>query len=538
MRSCLVLFLLVACATARAATISAASASLTAVQAAVDSASNGDTITIPNGSATWNAPLNIGSKRLIIRALNYTATARPGTSTVRNVVITYTGTTGHAITMTTGNDFHVGVGGIKFLPPVPGGQGGSATGIWGYVKFQGSGNKPPLMFDCHIVGNDRENVSSGEASFLSIDSLGGVVWNTLFDGTQVPDGTSVAGIGMGGAGIHLFGARTWATASTMGTLDTNGLVNVYFEDCNWQTWGQTDADNSARIVCRYSIMNGTSWQTHGFSSGTGGRHCELYNNTLVNTVNERNFSRYFWLRAGTALFTGNSVSNNNTGFGTPILFQAGDDEAPSGSYPINTAIGQGHNGTSYVGDPVYIWNNTGGSAQAWSVTSNWASQFQLNRDIFVSGVPGTAKPSTAGSPGAWAPFTYPHPLRTVIETTTDTSPPTPNPMTFASVPAAIDSASITMTATTATDAASVPVEYFFEETSGHTGGTNSGWQSSSTYVDTGLSPSTLYTYRVKARDAVLNETSYSSAASATTAAPTITGKVQATTIHATSVTTH
>ena len=95
--------------------------------------------------------------------------------------------------------------------------------------------------------------------------------------------------------------------------------------------------------------------------------------------------------------------------------------------------------------------------------------------------------------------------------------PTPNPMTFLSVPAAVDAFSITMTATTASDIGG-PVEYYFEETTGHAGATDSGWQSSSTYVDSQLSPNTLYTYYVWARDNSLNQTSPSSSFSATTPA--------------------
>ena len=45
----------------------------------------------------------------------------------------------------------------------------------------------------------------------------------------------------------------------------------------------------------------------------------------------------------------------------------------------------------------------------------------------------------------------------------DTTPPTPNPMTWLNVPAAVGSSSITMTATTASDASGV--EYLFTETS-------------------------------------------------------------------------
>ena len=53
-----------------------------------------------------------------------------------------------------------------------------------------------------------------------------------------------------------------------------------------------------------------------------------------------------------------------------------------------------------------------------------------------------------------------------------------------------------MTATTATDSSGV--EYFFECTAG--GGNDSIWQDDTTYEDTGLTPNTEYSYRVKARD--------------------------------------
>ena len=99
----------------------------------------------------------------------------------------------------------------------------------------------------------------------------------------------------------------------------------------------------------------------------------------------------------------------------------------------------------------------------------------------------------------------------------DVTAPTPSPMTFASNPAAVDAVSVTMTATAASDAGG-GIQYFFNETSGHAGGSDSGWQPLTTYVDSGLSPSTLYTYRVKARDGSLNETAYSGTVSATTSA--------------------
>lgn len=98
--------------------------------------------------------------------------------------------------------------------------------------------------------------------------------------------------------------------------------------------------------------------------------------------------------------------------------------------------------------------------------------------------------------------------------TVDTTAPTPNPSTIASATA--DSTSqITVVADLAVDAVSSPVEY------NHSiDGTFLGWQSSATRVFTGLLPSTLYSFTVRARDSAGNATTASVASTATTdAAP-------------------
>jgi len=102
----------------------------------------------------------------------------------------------------------------------------------------------------------------------------------------------------------------------------------------------------------------------------------------------------------------------------------------------------------------------------------------------------------------------------------DTTPPTPDPMTWAVSPHATGSTSIAMAAATATDSSGV--EYYFTCTSQN--GNDSGWQDSETYEDTGLAPETEYTYTVTARDksAAQNANWPSASASATTdAAPAL-----------------
>ncbi len=100
-------------------------------------------------------------------------------------------------------------------------------------------------------------------------------------------------------------------------------------------------------------------------------------------------------------------------------------------------------------------------------------------------------------------------------TATDTTAPTPNPATFATAPTALSSSSITMTATTGSDAGPT-IEYYFNETTGNTGGDDSGWQSSPIYTDSGLVSNTVYTYTVQMRDSVPNTGTASSGSSATT----------------------
>ncbi|MCK4958890.1 MAG: hypothetical protein KAT00_05810, partial [Planctomycetes bacterium] len=99
-------------------------------------------------------------------------------------------------------------------------------------------------------------------------------------------------------------------------------------------------------------------------------------------------------------------------------------------------------------------------------------------------------------------------------TTDDLTAPTPDPMTWDTVPYATGPNSISMTAFAATDVSGI--EYYFACTAG--GGNDSGWLASATYEDTGLSEMTLYSYTVKARDlsSNLNETVASGALSATT----------------------
>ena len=107
--------------------------------------------------------------------------------------------------------------------------------------------------------------------------------------------------------------------------------------------------------------------------------------------------------------------------------------------------------------------------------------------------------------------------------TVDTTPPNPDPMFFATAPFATTSSAVEMTATTASDV-NTPIQYYFEAVTGScgadigSGGVDSGWQTSTSYIDSGLEANKCYSYQVLARDGALVETATSTASSTYTRA--------------------
>lgn len=123
----------------------------------------------------------------------------------------------------------------------------------------------------------------------------------------------------------------------------------------------------------------------------------------------------------------------------------------------------------------------------------------------------------------------------------DVVPPSPNPMSFSLLPNPAGTSTVVMQAVTATDANTPPVQYQFDEISGETGGTDSGWQASVDYSDIGLLANTIYTYRCAARDNSVppNQTGWSATLSATTFIETpggiLVGEVTPTTVELTAI---
>ncbi|MGB1129232.1 MAG: M60 family metallopeptidase, partial [Haloferula sp.] len=194
--------------------------------------------------------------------------------------------------------------------------------------------------------------------------------------------------------------------------------------------------------------------------------------------------------------------------GTIIPDPMGFAVAPASSAPSTISM-TALTATASVGPVEYLFENTtNGNSSGWTTSTTWD-----NGGLTV-GVPYSyrvkARDGDSNETG-WSDE-----LSATI-TPPDTTAPTPDPMSFASAPAATGETTITMTAATATDPSGV--EYYFECTAG-AGGSDSGWQDGTSYTDTGLTPGTEYTYQVRARDksAAQTATGWSAAVSATTTA--------------------
>jgi hypothetical protein len=374
----------------RGGTQVASSCSASAVQAAVDAATNGDTVLIPDGTCSWSTGIST-TKRIWIRAQNYTPTS--GGATSYPVIITNNSSSAPLFSLTTGDDFHVRLSGLRF---------NEGTGTRNHIVVSGNGSKIALVDDVYMEVKQR-NGSQQEVAFIAWTARGGVIWNARFVGLAAG---SADGVGPTGGSIWVSNPnRAWNSASTMGMLDADGSTNLYIENSSCYNIGAfLDADDNARVVLRHSLFDGcVQLQTHGFTSAWGGRHVEFYNNTFsVTNANRNHAGRYVWIRAGTFLFTDNSVLSpaNTQNYGNINFFVIGDITAP-GSYPQPRQPGWGHDGSTNVSDPIYAWNNTGARGGSWGYANGWQAIVVEGRDVFVNQGP---------KPG-YAKYTYPHPLR-------------------------------------------------------------------------------------------------------------------------------
>jgi hypothetical protein len=211
----------------------------------------------------------------------------------------------------------------------------------------------------------------------------------------------------------------------MGTDDTDGTTNTYFEDNVWTWFGEVtvDVDNGGRVVCRNELFNDSSMVYHGGGSGTsgqdtssyGGRHLEVYDCEFNRTSSEvdASINKWVWVRGGGGfVFANNAVDNaNNIHYsgkqnvrlsvgcpgnpGHPLAYQVGQNGQTPDATPNQPALIFGNTGTAIAAGLISISGTSGGGITCGSP----GDYIQNGRDYETSNTWG------------WTAYPYPHPLR-------------------------------------------------------------------------------------------------------------------------------
>jgi hypothetical protein len=359
------------------------------VQAAVNAASDGWTVVIPDGAHSWSSGITISGKGIHLKG--------SGVNTV-----SISGSASPKISVTKDSTHPVEISGIKF-------SSGSlkirVTGSWAA--------RPVIVHDCAFF----ENLS---ASMLFLVN-GGLIYNCAFTGSGGYNDQAVKVKAQSDDGGQ------WYSPDTMGLRDSNGERNVYVENCTFTNLLLQcfDFDDYARMVVRNSTFSDSAITSHGAdTSAIGLRQMEVYGNRFIfhnfgdcDGSKTPNMDYFIYVRGGTGCIYSNVMDNMSScawGNKSEIkltvynITRNGGQVPCQTSYPAFHQIGQGHNGSSYFTDPLYIWANSTVtdvgvvqySPDECGNGQKIANYLQSGRD-FITG---------AARPG-YAAYTYPHPLR-------------------------------------------------------------------------------------------------------------------------------
>jgi hypothetical protein len=384
---------------AQAATVNAASCTQSDVQAAINSASSGDTVLVPGGSCSWSGTVTVPNTKQI--------TLSGGGNT------TITWNSG-GLDVTAGTTTNTRVTGFTF--------NGSYTNGGCPISFTTATS--PLTQAFRFYSNTLNGGSpSAPATFICVRGNGpGLLDHNSFTASHGADEM-----------IHVMGNGASDASGWTDSVPPGGQNMIFVEDSTFTESGAVVASAlqsyyGARTVVRHNTFSNAQIDQHG-GGGIGARWWEFYSNTF-NTGD-------MCLRAGSGLVFSNS------GAGNIFMLQE------NGSYPAAYQVGRGQNQITY---PAYAWNNGSTSLRLNSTgcAPPAANMVQLNRDVYQPNS-GTTLPGTCStdqpffktdegtlykctSPNTWksyyTPYTYPHPLQSGGGSqSTSTAPQAPTGLT-------------------------------------------------------------------------------------------------------------
>ncbi|MCP4989250.1 MAG: hypothetical protein GY928_25290 [Colwellia sp.] len=373
----------------RAAVYEAASCSMSDVQAAIDNAGRGDTVTIPVGECTW------GADKTYLRV---------------DKAITLMGEGQGQTIITLSDSGGLWVNGTIRI---------SAAATVKSMTINGSNVNTVCAFSTSTANNWRitdidYNGGTSGAYFVYVSAVYG-----LIDNNDITGGTGTAEL------IFVRGPTdSWQTPHSIGGAD-----NVFIENNTYNGRGYVcDINSNGRAVVRYNTITGPiKIDGHGKASNSpprGVRHMEIYNNTWTSTT-------AYWfaveLRGGGGRVFDNVIESSDiwvalTDYGATHGWPNFDStcQCPE-DYPIDDQIGVGMDPKTAASEPMYLWNNTRNGVP-WTISgkstagcTDTCGEFEIfdiikeGRDYFMS----DTKPAAMDG---YFPYTYPHPLANPLAT--------------------------------------------------------------------------------------------------------------------------
>jgi hypothetical protein len=268
--------LLVASDAAQGAVVNAVSPSLADVTAAIHSAADGDTVTIPKGTAAWTSTVKI-SKGITLMGQTTTDPVHK-TANDQTIVSVNTGTDGNTpllmVETALGKSYRVS--GITF-------RTGQTSKVNSNGMIRIGGNSQAVRLDhCHFDDLRYENNNIGVWG-----PIYGVIDHNLFD---FRPGSTIQSIyiNMDGWGGHSYGDGSWAEPPYYGSEKFVFIEDNCFNNRSGSEFaGVVDCWRGGRYVLRYNhVYDVPIAQTHGTEIGRerGARCMEVYNNDYHWTV--------------------------------------------------------------------------------------------------------------------------------------------------------------------------------------------------------------------------------------------------------------
>jgi hypothetical protein len=264
-------------------TVNANSASQSDVAAAIASAADGDTVTIPGGTASWTRTLQV-TKGITIQG------AGVGVTIIKDTV-----QSGQLILWTLAANYPSRISGIEFQD---GGRINPMGAPPGILHVDGSNtNGSTFRFD-HCKWNNLNGVTV-------FDTVIGVIDHNTFVLDKY--GAAIIPYGSRWNGQN-FGDGSWTAATGFGSSQFLFIEDNTFTHSQPYQRAVTDAYGGARFVIRHNSIFNSNVANHGTESTTRPRGCramEIYSNTFTGT----NLNKFIGgARSGVVLFHDNSIS--------------------------------------------------------------------------------------------------------------------------------------------------------------------------------------------------------------------------------------